>query len=241
MGIKKLPINIIIADGMMPIREYLRMVLGREADIKIIDTVGTGVEAVNRVLSAYPDVLLMDLDMIIPRTGVSAIKTITSLAPDIHLIVLTLFSDDDNILTAFENGACDYIIKNSSAAEILEAIRMAANEKSPLRLQIARMIRNECRTLRSEGNALTATLYTLFHLSPKELNILRLLSVGRNEDEIAGLQKVGSLLIETYIENILKKFGEPSVDDIVNRLRRLGITRIFNTERLGRTDESARL
>jgi DNA-binding NarL/FixJ family response regulator len=76
MGIKKLPINVIIADGMMPIREYLRIVLSREADIKIIDTVGTEVEAVNRVLSAYPDVLLMDLDMIIPRLGVSAIKTI---------------------------------------------------------------------------------------------------------------------------------------------------------------------
>ncbi|MGE5581171.1 MAG: response regulator [Bacillota bacterium] len=225
------PIRLLIADDMLPIREYLSMVLSHEPDMEIVDAVGTGSAAVERALQTRPDVLLMDLEMETPRAGVDAIKTLAAQAPEIRSVVLTHFSDDDTVFAAFEAGASDYVLKNSSAGEILEAVRAAAKDMSPLRPQIARMIRAEFRALRSERATLVATLNIVYRLTPSELSILRLLAEGKDKSEIAKIQCIESSTIRTHIGNILKKFGESSVKDVVNRLRRLGIFEIFSSER----------
>ena len=226
-------IRLIIADDMLPIREYLSLVLSHEPDMQIIAAVGTGAEAVEKALSAtgsdHPDVILMDLEMETPRAGVEAIHTLARKAPEIRCVVLTHFSDDDTVFAAFEAGATDYVLKDASAAEILEAVRAAARDMSPLRPQIARMIRSEFRAMRSERALLTATLNIVYRLTPTELNLLRLLAEGKSRSEIAQLRHVEASTIRTHVGNILKKFGESSVGDVVDRLRRLGIFEIFTT------------
>ncbi len=220
-------IRLIVADDMLPIREYLSMVLSHEPDMKVIDAVGTGAAAVERALDTHPEVLLMDLEMETPRAGVDAIRTLAVKDPGIRSIVLTHFSDDDTVFAAFEAGAVDYVLKDSSAAEILEAVRAAARNMSPLRPRVARMIREEFRVLRSERNALVSTLNIVYQLTPSELELLRLLAEGKNKSQIAAVKHVESSTIRTHIANILKKFDEPSVNDVVERLRRLGIFAIF--------------
>lgn len=226
------PIRLIIADDMLPIREYLSLVLSHEPDMRIIAAVGTGAEAVEKALTArngedHPDVILMDLEMETPRAGVEAIRTLACQAPEIRCVVLTHFSDDDTVFAAFEAGATDYVLKDASAAEILEAVRAAARDMSPLRPQIAGMIRSEFRAMRSERALLTATLNIVYRLTPTELNLLRLLAEGKSRSEIARLRHVEASTIRTHVGNILKKFGESSVGDVVDRLRRLGIFEIF--------------
>lgn len=233
-------IRMIIADEMAPIREYLSMVLSREPDIKVIDTVGSRAEAIVRSLTAIPDVLLIDLEIGTPRAGVDAIKTIAALAPRIRLIVLTLFSDDDKIFSALEAGASDYVLKNFSTIEMLAAIRMAASDAFPLRPQIARLICSEFRTLRTEGNVLPVTLNILFRLLPMELSTLRLLAKGKKENEIAAIHNVDLFLISTYVRDILKKFGESSVKELVIRLERLGLSEIFTYEKNSITNNQLR-
>lgn len=225
-------ISVIIADDLLPIREYFKMVLSREADLKVIDAVGSVAEAVNRVLDARPNVLLIDPGMETPRTGLEAIKTIVSFAPSVRLIILTYFSDDEEIFSAFDAGASEYVSKNSSTGETIEAIRMAVNDTFPLRSRIFRMIRAELGVLEKESNVLKATLSIVFHLSPKELGILRLLVIGKDENEITGLQWVESLIVKSYVVNMLKKFDESSVTDLVYRLVQLGISGIFTNEKV---------
>lgn len=222
-------INIIIADDMLPIREYLTMVLSHEPDMKVVDAVGSGAEAVERALATHPDVVLMDLEMETSRAGVDAIKTLSDKDPNIHCVVLTHFSDDETVFAAFEAGATDYVLKDSSAAEILEAVRAAARDMSSIRPQVARMIRNEFRILRSERAMLVATLNIVYRLTPSELGLLRLLAEGKTKAEIARIRHVEASTIRTHVGNILKKFDEPSVGDVVNRLRRLGIFEIFSS------------
>jgi DNA-binding NarL/FixJ family response regulator len=222
-------IRLIIADDMLPIREYLSMVLSHEPDMKVIDSVGTGAEAVERALVSHPKVLLMDIEMETPRAGVDAIRTLAAKDPNIHCVVLTHFSDDDTVFAAFEAGAVDYVLKDSSAAEILEAVRAAAQNMSPLRPRIARMIREEFRALRSERSALVSTLNIVYQLTPSELWLLRLLAEGKTRSQIAGIKHIEPSTIRTHIANILKKFDESSVNDVVERLRRLGIFDIFTS------------
>lgn len=222
------PIGIIIADDMLPIREYLSMVLSHEPDMKVIDAVGTGTEAVERALATKPDVMLMDIEMETPRAGVNAIHRLAMQGSNIRSVVLTHFSDDETVFAAFEAGAIDYVLKDSSAAEILAAVRAAARDMSPIRPQVARMIRNEFRMMRSERAALVATLNIVYRLTPSELELLRLLAEGKSKTEISQLRHVESSTIRTHVGNILKKFGESSVSDVVDRLRRLGIFDIFS-------------
>ena len=222
-------IRLIIADDMLPIREYLSMVLSHEPDMKVIDSVGTGAEAVERALISHPKVLLMDIEMETPRAGVDAIRTLATKEPDIHCVVLTHFSDDETVFAAFEAGAVDYVLKDSSAAEILEAVRAASQNMSPLRPRIARMIREEFRVLRSERSALISTLNIVYQLTPSELQLLRLLAEGKTKSQIASVKHIELSTIRTHIANILKKFDESSVNDVVERLRKLGIFDIFTS------------
>src|SRR5690554_2549054 len=121
-------IGVVIADDMLPIREYLQTVLDHEPDMEIIAAVGSGKEAVATALNAYernqstPHVVLMDLEMETPRAGVEAIEILSQKAPEIRCVVLTHFADDETVFNAFEAGAVDYLLKDASVAEILEAV-----------------------------------------------------------------------------------------------------------------------
>ena len=223
-------IRVIIADDMLPIREYLNMVVGHEPDMEIVATVGTGSEAQSKALATLPDVILMDLEMETPRAGVEAIYALSQEAPSIHCVVLTHFEDDDTVFSAFEAGAVDYLLKNLSASEILEAVRSAARGLSPIRPQIAQMIRAEFRMMRTERASLVATLNIVYKLTPTELELLRLLAEGKTQKQIAQIRFVAPSTIRTHVANILKKFDEPTVRDVVNRLQKLGIFDIFWTE-----------
>ena len=221
------PIRVVIADDVLPIREYLSMVLGHEADMEIVKVVGSGSEAVECCLAFRPNVVLMDLEMETPRAGVEAIQKIVRRNSEIHCVVLTHFSDDETVFAAFEAGAIDYVLKDASATEIVEAVRAAASDASPLRNRVAKMIRDEFRALRSEKAALVATLNIVYRLTPTELSLLRLLAEGKTKNEIIQMRHVEPSTIRTHIGNILKKFDESSINDVVERLKRLGIFEIF--------------
>ncbi len=223
-------IRILIAEDVLPIREYLNMVLGHEPDMEVVETVSSGVDAVDKALATKPDVVLMDLEMETPRAGVEAICALSEKAPQIRSIVLTHFEDSETVFAAFEAGAVDYVLKNASAAEILEAVRAAAQDQSPIRSQIAKLIRTEFQAMRSERANLTATLNIVYKLTPTEMSLLRLLADGKTQNEIAGIRHVELSTIRTHVGNILKKFNEPSARVVVKKLRTMGIFEIFLPE-----------
>ena len=223
-------IKILIAEDVQPIREYLNMVLSHEPDMQVMAAVDSGVAAIEKALATGPDVVLMDLEMETPRAGVDAIRALSDKAPEISCVVLTHFEDSETVFAAFEAGAVDYVLKNSSAAEILEAVRAAAQDRSPIRSQIAKLIRAEFQAMRSERASLTATLNIVYKLTPTELSLLRLLAEGKTQKEIARIRHVELSTIRTHIGNILKKFNEPTARDVVKKLKSLGIFEIFTSE-----------
>jgi DNA-binding NarL/FixJ family response regulator len=224
------PIRLIIADDMEPIREYLNMVLGHEPDMQIIGSVATGKEALELALETKPDVMLLDVEMETPKAGVEVIRALSEKMTNIRCVILTHFGDDETVFSAFEAGAVDYVLKNASAAEILESVRSAACDMSPIRPQVAHMIREEFRVMRAERASLIATLNIVYKLTPTELALLRLLAEGKTQKEIAEIRYVAPSTIRTHVANILKKFDEPTVRDVVRRLKHLGIFEIFSLQ-----------
>lgn len=221
-------IRLLIADDMLPIREYLSMVLSHEPDLKIVGLVDSGASAVEEALNVKPNVVLMDIEMETPDAGIKAIRELAVKAPEIKSVVLTHFSNHETVFAAFEAGAVDYIIKNSSAAEILDSIRAAAYDQNAIRPQIAKLIRTEFRALRSERNKLIATLNIIYKLTPTELDLLRLLAEGKTQNEIIQMRHIEASTFRTHVGNILKKFKLASIRDVVSLLKHLGIFEIFH-------------
>lgn len=223
-------IRVLIADDVLPIREYLNMVLSHEPDMEVLEVVASGSEAVAKALITKPDVVLIDLEMETPRAGVEAIRVLTVKAPQIRSVVLTHFEDSDTVFAAFEAGAVDYLLKNASVSEILEAVRAAARDQSPIRSQVAKLIRAEFQAMRSERTTLVAALNIVYKLTPTELSLLCLLAEGKTQREIAQIRHIESTTVRTHIGNILKKFNDHSVQDVVKKLKPLGIFEVFSSD-----------
>ncbi len=223
-------IRVLIANDILPIREYLSTVLSHEPDMKIVDSVGSGAVAVEQALTLKPNVVLIDIEMETPRAGIDAIRTLAAKAPEIHSVVFSHLTNEETVFAAFEAGAVDYLIKNSSATETLAAIRAAAQDRTAIRPEIARLIREEFRVLRSERATLVSTLNIVYKLTPTELELLKLFAEGKTQNQILAMKHIEASTFRTHIGNVLKKFKAVSVRDVVFQLKHLGIFEIFFTE-----------
>lgn len=226
------PIRVLIAENILSTREYLNMVLSHEPDMKIVDSVGSGALAVEQALTLKPNVVLIDIEMEMetPWSGIDAIRTLAAKTPEIRSMVYTHLTNDETVFAAFEAGAVDYLIKNSSATEILEAIRAAAQDQTAIRPEIARLIREEFRALRSERASLVSTLNIVYKLTPTELELLKLFSEGKTQSQILSMKHIEASTFRTHVGNVLKKFKAASVRDVAVQLKHLGIFETFYSE-----------
>ena len=132
-------IRILIAEDHALVRGGLRALIETEEFMEVVDEAADGVEAVLKARLLNPDVILLDLMM--PRkNGIEAIQDIKQENPDARILVLTSFSDDDNVFAAIKSGALGYLLKNSSPPELLQAIRDVYRGESSLHPSIARKL-----------------------------------------------------------------------------------------------------
>ena len=224
-------IRVLIANDMVPIREYLSTVLSHEPDMKIVGSVGSGALAVEQALSLKPNVVLIDVEMETPRAGIDVIRTLAAKAPEIRSLVFSHLTNEETVFAAFEAGAVDYLIGNSSAIETLAAIRAAALDQNAIRPEIARLIREEFRALRSERatliTTLVATLNIIYKLTPTELELLKLFAEGKTQSQILAMKHIEASTFRTHVGNVLKKFKAGSVRDVAVQLKNLGIFETF--------------
>lgn len=223
-------IRVLIANNQLQVREYLTMVLSHEPDMKIVGSVESSTLAVEQSLKLKPNVVLIDIRMETSLAGLNAIRTLTEKAPDIRSVVYTHLSNEEMVFTAFEAGAVDFLNMNSSAIETLTAIRAAAKDQTVIRPEIARLIREEFRALRSERASLVSTLNIVYKLTPTELELLKLCAEGKTQSQILALKHIEASTFRTHVGNVLKKFKAGSVRDVAVKLKNMGIFDTFYSE-----------
>ncbi|MDE7380224.1 MAG: response regulator transcription factor, partial [Clostridia bacterium] len=115
-------IKVMLADDQIILAEGIRSVLETSGDITVCGVAGDGAEAIETAAATKPDVILMDIRM--PNmNGVAATKKIKEILPDCKIIILTTFDDSDYILSAINNGACGYLLKDIGSTALIDAIR----------------------------------------------------------------------------------------------------------------------
>lgn len=192
-------IRVLIADDHAIVREGLARVLDQEEGLEVVGQAGDGADAVAQAKELGPDIVLMDLQM--PgMDGVEAIQKLKEEAPDIGVIILTAFDTDEYIFRGIEAGARAYLLKDSTPQEVVRAIETVHRGESVIEPKVASSLLNRFSQLSKSPPAEEA-------LSPREVEVLRLMARGAANKEIAAQLVIGEATVKTHIIHIFNKLG----------------------------------
>lgn len=197
-------VRVVIADDQQLIRAGFRMILAAEPDIEIVGEAATGTEAVSLNREMRPDVVLMDIRM--PELdGIEATRRILAQnhEPKASVLILTTFDLDEYVYDALRAGASGFLLKDVPAPQLAVAIRTVGEGDALLAPSITRRLIEEFAAPRTP----TRTPPGLSELTPRELEVFRLLATGMANGEIAAHLIVGETTVKTHVTRILMKLG----------------------------------
>ncbi len=187
------PVRLLIVDDHPVVRDGLRGMCDASADFDVVAEASDGPEAVRLVTSLDPDVVLMDLRM--PGgSGVEAIAELGRRGARAHVLVLTTYDTDRDIMAALDAGATGYLLKDAPRDELFAAIRAAAAGESALSPTVASRVVSR---VRSSSDA----------LSEREGEIVALIAKGRSNREIAAALFVSEATVKTHLAHAFEKLG----------------------------------
>ncbi len=198
-------ITVVIADDQRLLRTGFRVILDSEPDMRVVGEAPDGEAAVDVVRRRRPDVVLMDIRM--PELdGLSAARRILD-DPDVPtaVVMLTTFDRDEYVYEALRIGASGFLLKDTPADRLLDAIRVAASGDALLAPSITRrLIERFAHAARPEPDGVPAALAPL---TTRELEVLRLVARGMSNAEIAGELVLGENTVKTHVARVLGKLG----------------------------------
>lgn len=188
-------IRLLIADDHAVVREGLARLVATFDGVELVGAAANGQEAVERCRADEPDVVLMDLEMPM-LDGIAATRAIAAAQPGVAVVVLTSFSDRDQILRALDAGAVGYLLKDAEPDEIAKAVRAAARGEAPLDPRAGRAL------LSARGAA-----SPLDGLSDREREVLRLVAHGLPNKLIARELSISEKTVKTHLTSVFRRIG----------------------------------
>ncbi|MFF4229053.1 response regulator [Streptomyces sp. NPDC001820] len=198
-------IRVVIADDQAMVRQGFTVLLNAEPGIEVIGQAVDGREAVSKVAELDPDVVLMDIRM--PELGgIEATRRITR-APGatVKVLVLTTFDLDEYVYEALRAGASGFLLKDASASQLAEAVRVVAAGDALLSPNITRRLITEFS--RTAGAPRTPLKERVGDLTERETEVLNLIAQGLSNAEIASRLVVAEQTVKTHVSRILVKLG----------------------------------
>jgi two-component system, NarL family, response regulator LiaR len=192
-------IRVLVVDDHLVVRRGIRALLSTEPDIEVIGEAEDGAEAVARADELQPDVILMDLVM--PNMdGIEALQCIVDKQPGARILVLTSFATDDRVFPAIRAGALGYLLKDSKPQDLIRSIHEVFRGESSLNPAIARKVLQELSRPPERPKTSSAAM-----LTEREVGILRLVTRGLSNQEIARELVISEATVRTHVSNILSK------------------------------------
>ncbi|MFD5554784.1 response regulator [Streptomyces sp. NPDC127068] len=199
-------IRVLVVDDQMMVREGFSVLLNAMPDIEVVGEAVNGREAVERVRELAPDVVLMDIRM--PElNGLDATREIVAAGGRTKVLVLTTFDLDEYVYQALRAGASGFLLKDASARQLADGVRVVAAGEALLAPSVTRRLITEFSKLSDEPRSLVTTQSAYGELTERETEVLVLIAQGLSNQEIASRLVVAESTVKTHVSRILVKLG----------------------------------
>jgi two-component system, NarL family, response regulator LiaR len=193
-------IRVLICDDQDVVREGLQAILKSCKEIEVVGLAGDGDEALQMILSAKPDVVLMDLKMPV-MNGIQATHHIRTQYPEVRVLVLTTYDADQWVFDAIRSGAAGYLLKDTPRDGLIAAIKGTAEGKTHVDPNVAGKLFMQVSKTPAEDTTVTASL------SEREREVLSLLARGLSNADIAARLYLSEGTVRNYVSAIFVKLG----------------------------------
>ncbi|MBS1788695.1 MAG: response regulator transcription factor [Acidobacteria bacterium] len=214
--------NILLADDHNIMRQGLRALLQSEPHFRLVGEASDGIEAVRLAERLKPDVLITDL-MMPGLTGLEVTRQVTKILPQIRVIILSMYTNDAYVLEALKNGALGYVLKDSQASDLIQAVKevLAGNRylSPPLSERALELYLRKVESVPDDPYELLTT---------REREVLQLVAEGRTSAEIANRLFISPRTAEGHRANLMRKLGLQNNADLIRFALKRGILPLDN-------------
>ena len=213
-------LKIILADDHNIVREGLRSLIDRESDMEVVGEANNGWLAVELTKKLNPDVVIMDVAMP-DLNGIEATRKIVEEIPEVKILALSMYADKRFVAGTLKAGAAGYILKDCAFEEMAGAIRSVANGGTYLSPGVAGIVIQDYVSKLNDADCTP-----LASLTPREREVLQLLSEGKSTREIANKLVVSVKTVETHRRQMMEKLNVHSVAELTKYAIREGLTTV---------------
>jgi DNA-binding NarL/FixJ family response regulator len=204
-------VRVLIVDDHPMVRAGLAATIQPEPDMEIVGSAGNGPDAIKMFREMSPDITIMDLSLFPEMTGVQAIRTIRQEFPTARIIVLSAYKGDEDIYRALQAGAVTYLLKETLGEDLISIIREVDAGGGPIPPFVARKL---------------ADRLTQASLTPREVEVLKLMAAGKRNKEIGGVLGISETTIQGHVKSILAKLNVHDRTEAVTQAIRKAIIRL---------------
>jgi DNA-binding NarL/FixJ family response regulator len=216
-----MPYEILLVDDHKIMRDGIKAILKAGDEFRVVGEAEDGAEAVVLCRRLRPQIVLIDINL--PKlNGIEATGEIVRHCPDTKVIILSMYDDENSVVSAIRGGARAFVLKRASDHDLLDALRTVARGGSYLSPQVSDRLLNRIKRGDLEDKK---TPQALEGLSPRELQVLRLVAEGKTSKEIAVLLDLGLQTVRSYRKTMMKKLGVSNVAGLTQLALSAGLTR----------------
>jgi len=212
--------DILLVDDHRLMRDGLRSILERGGEFHVVGEAESGTEAVQFCKRSRPDLVVMDIGL--PgMNGIEATTEIARHAPQTRVLILSMYDDENSVVSAMRSGARAFVLKKASSGDLVEALRIVARGGTYVSPQVSDRL---LLLLQSGDLHASKAPITVETLSPREMQVLRLVAEGNTSKDIAVMLGLGPQTIRSYRKALMKKLGVNNVAGLTQLAVAAGLT-----------------
>jgi DNA-binding NarL/FixJ family response regulator len=200
------PITVLVVDDHQIVLEGLRSILSEDSGVCVVGEARDGAEAITQALKYRPNVILMDI-MMPCMNGIEATIRLKTQLPSTRVVMLTMYSADTYIIEAVRAGAVGYVLKDASKELLCETIRNANAGHVLVKSEMLRHALTVMAKARGQALARNGDSFANYHLSERELDVLKLVTEGWTNRQIGSSLMISEETVKKHIQNIINKLG----------------------------------
>ena len=215
-----MPFDVLLVDDHKIMRDGIKAILNRSNEFRVVGEAENGTDAVQFVKKFRPQLVLMDIGL--PGlNGVETTAEILRYQPDCKIVILSMYDDEHSVVSAVRSGARAFILKRASDNDLLEALRMVAAGGMYLSPQVSDRLLTRIQKGDLEARGVPQALESL---SPREVQVLRLVADGKTSKEIAVMLDLREQTVRSYRKTMMKKLGVNNVAGLTQLALSTGLT-----------------